>query len=93
MCKVFLTVPMEVNGHVEMGVVGKPDLQDLKLLLGHHNICLSDICDGWPVAQLPFLALRILQPIGSLEGSNHFGVLPESGTEHEFLERRLQWDS
>jgi hypothetical protein len=78
--------------YVKMGIVWKPDLQDLSFLLGHHNICLRDIRDGRLVAQLPFLVLRIFQPFGSLEGSTHFGVLPESGTEHEFFERRLWQD-
>jgi hypothetical protein len=39
--------------------------------------------------QLPFLALSVLQPVRRLEGGTHFGVLPESGTLQEFLERRL----
>ncbi len=69
---VFLGVPMGVNGHVEVGIVWKFGLQDLWFLLGSHNIHLSNIQDGRPVAQLPFLALRILQPVGRLEGSTHF---------------------
>jgi hypothetical protein len=72
-----------------MGIIQKPDLQDLRFLLGHHDIPLRNIRDGRPVAQLPFLTLGILRPFESLEGSTHFGILPESGTEHEFLERRL----
>jgi hypothetical protein len=74
---------MGVNGHV--GIVGKPDLEDLRFFLGHDDICLSYIRDGWRVAQLPFLAFQILQPVGSLKGSTHFVILPESSTEHRFL--------
>ncbi len=87
--KVFLGVPTGVNGHIEVGIVGKLDIQDLRFFLGGDNICLSYVQDGRPVAQLPFLALGILQPVRRLEGSAHFGVLPESGTKHKFLERRL----
>ena len=93
MRKLFLSVHTGVDGHIEMGIIWKPDLQDLRFLLGRHNIRLSGIRDGRPVAQLPFLALRILQPIGRLEGGTHFGVLPESGTKQEFLGRRLWWNS
>jgi hypothetical protein len=42
------------------------------------------------MAQLPFLALGILQPIRRLEGVTHFGLLPESGTKQEFLEKRMK---
>jgi hypothetical protein len=85
-CKVFLSVPTTgVDGHVETGIIPKPDLQYLRFLLGSYDIHLRDIRDGWPVAQLPFLALGILQPIGNLEGSTHFGLLPESGTKNKFL--------
>ena len=93
MRKLFLSVHTGVDGHIEMGIIRKPDLQDLRFLLGRHNIRLSGIRDGRPVAQLPFLALGILQPIGSLEGSTYFGILPEYDTDHEFLERRLWRDS
>ncbi len=93
MCKVFLGVSMGEDGHVEMGIVQKPDLQDLRFLLGSHNIRFSDIRDGRQVAQLPFIALRIFQSAGSLKGSTYPGILPESGTEHKFLERRLWRDS
>ncbi len=82
MCKVLLGVPTGVDGHIEMGIVQIPDLQDLRFLLGHHGIRLSNIRDGRLVAQLPFLALRILIAVGSFEGGTHFGVLSESGTEH-----------
>jgi hypothetical protein len=88
-CKVFFNVSTGVNGHIEVGIVGKPDLQDLRFFLGHDNIHLNNIRDGQLVAQLPFLAFGILQPVKSLEGSTHFFVLLESGTEHEFLGRRF----
>ncbi len=89
MCKVFLSVPTGVDGHVETGIIRKLDLQNLRLLLGSYEIHLRDIWDRWPIAQLPFLAFGILQPVGSFEGSTRFGVLPESGTKHMFLDRRL----
>ncbi len=78
--KVFRNVPTGVNGHADVGIVGKLDLHHLRFFLGSDNIHLSYVQDGRPVAQLPFLALRILQPVESLEGSTHFGVQPESGT-------------
>ncbi len=93
MCKVFLGVPMGVNRHVEVRLVWKLDLQGLRFFLGCDDVYLRHVRDGWPVAQLPFLALRIIQPVGSLEGCTHFGMLPESGTKQEFLERRLQRNS
>ncbi len=80
MRKVFLGVPMRVYGHVEVGLVWKLDLQGLRFFLGHDNIHLRFIRDGQPVAQLPFLALSICQPVRRLEVGTHFGVLPESGT-------------
>ncbi len=66
--------------HVDVGIVRKLDLVNLKIFLGRDDVCLRYGWDGWPVAQLPFLALSIPQPIGRLEGSTHFGILPESGT-------------
>ncbi len=90
MCKIFLSAPMGVDGNVETGIIQKLDLQNLRFLLGSYKICLRDIQDdGWPIAQLFFLAFGIVQPVGRLEGSTHFGVLPESSTEHEPLEQRL----
>ncbi len=89
MHKVFLGVSTGVNRHIEVGIIGKLDLQDWKFFLGHDDIHLSYVRDGRLVAQMPFLALGILLLVGRLEGSTHFGVLPESGTEHKFLERRL----
>ncbi len=91
-CKVFLVVPTGVNKHVEVGLVRKFDFQGLRFFLGRDNVYLRHVLDGRPVAQLPFLALSIIQPTGSLEGDTHFGVLPESGTKQKFLERRL-WRS
>jgi hypothetical protein len=91
-CKVFFGVPTRVNRHVEVGLVWKLDLQDLRFFLGRDNVYLRHVQDGRSVAQLPFLPLSIIQPVGSLEGGTHFGVLPESGTKQEFLERRLRWN-
>jgi hypothetical protein len=88
-CKVFLSVPMGIDGHVETGIIWKLDLQNLRFLLGSYKIHLRDIQDGWPIAQLPFLAYGFLQPIGRLESSTHFGVLPESGTKHKPLKQKL----
>ncbi len=81
---------MGVDGHVEDGTIWKLDLQTLRFFLGGYKICWWDVRNGWPDAQLPFLAFRILQPVGSLEGSTHVGVMPECGTEHEPLERSLR---
>ncbi len=89
MRKVFLGVPMREYGHVEVGLVWKLDLQGLRLFLGRDDVYFRYVRDGWPIAQLPFLVLSIPQPIRRLEGGNHFGVLPESGTKQEFLEKRL----
>ncbi len=93
MRKVFLGVPMGVDVHVDVGIVRKLDLEHLRIFLGRDDVHLSYVQDGRPVAQLPFLALIILQPVKRLEGSTHFGVLPESGTLQEFLKRRLWRDS
>jgi hypothetical protein len=92
-CKVFLGVPTGVNRHVEVRLVQKLDLQGLRFFLGRDDVYLRHLQYGRLVAQLPFLALSIIQPIGSLEGGTHFGVLPESGTKQEFLERRLWQNS
>ncbi len=89
MCQVFLGIPTGVNRHVELGLIRKLDLQGLRFFLGHDNVYLRHVQDGWSVAQLPFLALSILQPVRSLEGGTYFGMLPESGTKQESLERRL----
>ena len=80
------SVPMGVDGHVDTGIIRKLDLQNLRFFLGGHKINLRDVRDGWPISQLLFLASRILQPIGRLEDSTHFGMLPESSTEHKPLE-------
>ncbi len=88
MCKVFLVVPTGVNGNTEVGLVQKLDLEYLRFFLGCDNVNLR-YGNGWPVAQLTFLALGILQPVRRLEGGTHFGMLPESGTKQEFLERIL----
>ena len=86
MHKVFLSVPMGVNVLVDVGIIRKLDLQNMMIFLGCDDVQLRYVRDGRPVALLPFLALSILQPVRRLEGSTHFGVLPESGTKHEFLE-------
>ncbi len=80
MRKVFLGVPNGVNVHVDVGIIRKLDLENLRIFLGCDDVSLRYVWDGRPVAQLPFLALSILQPVGRLEGSTHFGILPESGT-------------
>ncbi len=86
-CKIFFGVPTGVYGHVEVEIVWKLDLQDLRFFLGCDDIYPRYVRDGRLVAQLPFLALSILQPFGRLVGSTHFGILPESGTKQDFLER------
>ncbi len=78
--KVFLIVPMGVNGHAKVGCIRKLDLEDLRLFLGRDDIYHRDVRNSWPMRQLPFLALSVLQPIWGLEGGTHFGVMPESGT-------------
>jgi hypothetical protein len=92
-CKVFLSVSTGVKRHTKVEIVQKLDLQGLRFFLGREDVNLRHVRDGRLVAQLPFLALSIIQPIGSLEGGTHFGLLPESGTKQEFLERRLQLNS
>ncbi len=89
MHKIFLGVPTGIYEHVEVGIVWKLGLQGLRFFLRHDNIRLRYVRNGRPVAQLTFLALSILQPFKKLEGGTHFGMLPESGTKEEFLERRL----
>jgi hypothetical protein len=79
MCKVFFIVPTGVNGITEVGLIRKLDLENLRFFVGRDNVNLRYVRNGWPVAQLPFLALGILQPVRRLEGGTHFGVLPESG--------------
>ncbi len=90
MCNVFLVVPTGGDGHAEVGRVGKLDLEDLGFFLGRDNVNHRKVRNGLPMRQLPFLALSVvLQHVRRLEESTHFGVLPESGTQQEFLERRL----
>ncbi len=86
MHKVFLVVPTEVDGHAGVGHVRKLDLEDLGFFLGHDNINHRNVWNGWPMRQLLFLALIVLQPIQRLQGGNPFGVLPELSTLQEFLE-------
>jgi hypothetical protein len=87
--KVILIVPTGVDRHAEVGHIGKLDLEDLRIFLGRDDVYHRDVRDRWPMRQLPLLALSILQPVWGLEGGTHFGVMPESGTQQEFLERRL----
>jgi hypothetical protein len=58
-------------------------------LLGRDDVYHGDVQNRRPMRQLPFLALSILQPAWGLEGGTHFGVMPESSTQQEFLKRRL----
>ena len=88
MRKVFIGVLLGENGHVENSPIGKLDLQGFLHFLGGHKIHHWDLRDGWPTAQLPFLALRILQFFGSFKGGTHLGVLPECGTQHKSFEGR-----
>jgi hypothetical protein len=67
----------------------KLDLEDLRIFLGSDDVYHRDVRDRQPMRQLPLLALSILQPIWGLEGGTHFGVMSESGTQQEFLKRRL----
>ncbi len=87
--EVFLVVPTGVYGHAEVGRVRKLDLEDLGFFLGRDDVYHRNLQNGRPMRQLPLLALSVLQTIRRLEGGTHFGVLPESGTQQEFLERRL----
>jgi hypothetical protein len=91
--EVFLGVPTGVNRHFEVGIDRKLDLQGLLFFVGRDNVYLRHVWDGRLVAQLPILKLSIIQPFGSLERGTHFGMLPESSTKQEFLERRLWWNS
>jgi hypothetical protein len=88
-CEVFLIVPTGVDRHAEVGRVGKLDLEDLRIFLGHDNVYHGEVQDRWRMRQLPLLALSVLQPVWGLEGGTHFGVMPESGTQQEFLKRSL----
>ncbi len=80
MRKVFLVVPMGVDGHAKVGRIRKLDLENLGFFLGRDNVYHRNVRNGWPIRQLPLLALSVLQPIRRLEGGTHFGVLPESVT-------------
>ncbi len=89
MREVFLIVPTGVNRHAEVGCVGKLDLEDLRIFLGHEDVYHGDVRNRRPMRQLPLLALSVLQLVWRLEGGTHFGVMPESSTQQEFLKRRL----
>ncbi len=66
--KVFLVIPMGVNGHAEVGRIRKLDLEDLRLFLGRDDVYHRDVWNGRPMRQLSFFALSILQPIWGLDG-------------------------
>ncbi len=83
--KVFLSVPSGEDGHIKDGPIGKFHLQSIWRFLDSDKIRWWDVRDGWPTAQLPFLALGILQSFESLEGGAYFGVLPECGTSTSLL--------
>jgi hypothetical protein len=84
--KVFLVVSTGVDGHAEVGCIRKIDLEDLGFYLGREDVKHRNVQNGWPMRQLPFITLSVLQPDRRLEGGTHFGILPESGTQQEFLE-------
>jgi hypothetical protein len=88
--EVFLIVTTGVDRHAEVGRIGKLDLEDLRIFLGRDDVYHGNVRNRRPMRQLPFLTLSVLPPIWGLEGGTHFGVMPESGTQQEFLERRLQ---
>ncbi len=88
-CEVFLIVPTGVNRHAEVGCVWKHDLEDLRIFLGCDDVYHGDVRDRRPMRQLPLLVLSVLQPVWGLEEGTHFGMMPESGTQQEFLKRRL----
>jgi hypothetical protein len=91
--EVFLIVPMGVNRHAEVGRVGKLDLGDLRIFLGRYDVYHGDVRNRRLMRPLPLLALSVLQPVWRLEGGTHFGRMPESGTQQEFLKRRLRRNS
>ncbi len=93
MRKVFLIVPTGVDRHAEVGRVGKLDLEDLRIFLGRDDVYHGDVRNRQPMKQLPLLALSVLQSVWGLEGGTHFGMMPEWGTQQEFLKRRLWQNS
>ncbi len=78
--EVFLVVPTGVDGHAAVGRIRKLDLEALGFFLGHDDVYHRNVRNGWPMRQVPFLALSVLQPVRGLEGGTPFGMLPESGT-------------
>jgi hypothetical protein len=78
--KVFLVVPMGVNGHAEVGHVRKLDLEDLGFFLGRDDVYHRDVRNRRQMRQLPFLSLSVLQPVRRLKGGTHFGMMPEYDT-------------
>ncbi len=91
--KVFLIVPLGLNRHAEVGSIRKLDLEDLRIFLGRDDVYHGDVQNRQPMRHLPLLALNVLQPVWGLEVGTHFGMMPESGTQQEFLKRRLWWIS
>jgi hypothetical protein len=57
-CKVFLLVPMGVNGHAEVGHLRKLDLEDLRLFLGRDNVYHRDVQNGQLMRQLSFFCTQ-----------------------------------
>ncbi len=53
--EVFIVVPTGVNGHTEVGHVGKLDLEDLRLFLGRDSVYHRDVRNGRPMRQLSLL--------------------------------------
>ncbi len=80
MHKVFLVVPMGVDGHTQVCRIWKLDLEDMRFFLGCDDVNHRYVQNERPVGQLPFFALSVLQPVRRNEGGTNFGVLPESGT-------------
>ncbi len=52
MGKVFLIVPNGVNVHVDVGIVRKLDLVNLRIFLGHDDVHHRYVRDGRPVTHL-----------------------------------------
>jgi hypothetical protein len=76
-----------------VGRIGNLDLEDLRIFLGCDDVYHGDIRNRRLMRQLPLLALSVLQPVWGLEGGTHFGVMPESSAQQEFLKRRLRQNS
>ncbi len=79
---VFLVVLTGKDRYADVGVVRKLDLENCRIFLGRDEVYHRYLRDGWPLSQLPFLALDVLQHVRRLEVGTHFdvGVTPESST-------------